>query len=272
MHWAAAHADRRGLPLRILHAVERPSRRLVPWTEPGASELDQAEARRIVESALVDVERAWPDVAADSYWTTGTAGEVLTRHATPADLLVVGARGRGRITSVLLGSVSAGVAQRAPCPVVVVRPSRDVRYSDTPRGVVVGVDGCTSCGRTTGFAFAAAAERGLPLTVVHAVWDQAATPATRRPYLDRLVNRKPSGVDIAEILSGWKEQYPDVVVVMRYEYGRPAQVLVDVSTGSDLLVVGDRGRDATTSLLGSVSRDVLRHARCPVAVVRVDPR
>ena len=38
------------------------------------------------------------------------------------DLLAMGARGRGRVTTALLGSVSAGVLHRSPVPVVVFHP------------------------------------------------------------------------------------------------------------------------------------------------------
>jgi nucleotide-binding universal stress UspA family protein len=50
--------------------------------------------------------------------------------------------------------------------------------------------------------------------------------------------------------------------------GHPAGVLVTAADDADLLVVGSRGRGGFVGmLLGSVSRQVLSHARCPVVVV-----
>lgn len=46
--------------------------------------------------------------------------DALIQHAAGADLLVVGARGRGAIASAILGSVTNTVLHQAPCPIVVV--------------------------------------------------------------------------------------------------------------------------------------------------------
>jgi nucleotide-binding universal stress UspA family protein len=51
----------------------------------------------------------------------GHPARVLLDAAADAVLLVVGSRGRGGFTGMLLGSVSQHVVARAPCPVVVVR-------------------------------------------------------------------------------------------------------------------------------------------------------
>jgi nucleotide-binding universal stress UspA family protein len=52
---------------------------------------------------------------------TGHAADALLAAADPADLLVVGSRGRGGFAGLLLGSTSTQVAQHTSCPVVIVR-------------------------------------------------------------------------------------------------------------------------------------------------------
>ncbi len=65
-----------------------------------------------VGNAEVDVERAAVE---------GVPSHVLVEAAQGADLLVVGSRGHGGFTGLLLGSVSQQCAHHASCPVVIVR-------------------------------------------------------------------------------------------------------------------------------------------------------
>ena len=51
----------------------------------------------------------------------------LVKLSVDADLLVVGSRGRGGFSELLLGSVSHAAVLHAVCPVVVVPSSRDER-------------------------------------------------------------------------------------------------------------------------------------------------
>ena len=78
---------------------------------------------------LEDSERHRLHDAAKAAGAADVQAEVLVGHpsaqllatARPQDLLVVGSRGRGGFTGLLLGSTSTQLAQHAPCPVLVVR-------------------------------------------------------------------------------------------------------------------------------------------------------
>jgi len=56
---------------------------------------------------------------------SGSVVEELVNAGKDADLLVIGSRGAGGFTQMLLGSVSSLVVQHATCPVVIIPPDRN---------------------------------------------------------------------------------------------------------------------------------------------------
>lgn len=124
VRWALDEAAVRGAPLRVVTAVEgTPPASLwgVPVGRPViAEELDRARQR--VEAAIKELttDRAdglIPEVAV----IDGNQSAVLIKESMDAALLVVGARGLGGLTGMLLGSVSRVVVEHAMCPVTIVR-------------------------------------------------------------------------------------------------------------------------------------------------------
>jgi nucleotide-binding universal stress UspA family protein len=70
--------------------------------------------------------------------------------------------------------------------------------------------------------------------------------------------------DVAALVA----QHPAIAVVCRATLGHAAEVLLAAAENARMLVVGSRGRGGfTTLLLGSVSDQCVRHARCPILVV-----
>jgi nucleotide-binding universal stress UspA family protein len=80
-----------------------------------------AETVRAVTGQLEGVLPQMPPVTITA--VTGSAVEALVDAAKGAELLVVGSRGHGGFSSMLLGSVSLQCVLHAPCPVTVVRPT-----------------------------------------------------------------------------------------------------------------------------------------------------
>ena len=85
----------------------------------------EGDATRMVEKSVANVVDS-PDADRVSQRVVeGHPAQVLVDAAADAALLVVGSRGRGGFTGMLLGSVSQHVIARAACPVVVVRAPAD---------------------------------------------------------------------------------------------------------------------------------------------------
>ncbi|MFC5957232.1 universal stress protein [Streptomyces pratens] len=81
-------------------------------------------AEHVLDGALAGHEQRYPDVAVHRRPVVGRVRHTLIEASADAQLLVVGARGRGGFTGLLLESVSQAVLHHAQCPVAVVRDGR----------------------------------------------------------------------------------------------------------------------------------------------------
>jgi nucleotide-binding universal stress UspA family protein len=266
VRWAAVEAARRRAPLRLVSAYARPERD--PNGGPLLGEhyrrLLHIPAREYLTAAAQAVKVLSPALEIEQVATQGFPAPVLQAESVRAAVLVLGDRGAGGLARLTAGSVAVHVATHAECPVVVVREPGPAA-SDMP--VVLGVDGSSAeaAEASVAFAFDAAARRQVPLVAVHAWRDLMIDPGLEAALdLDAVDEHD----ILAERLAGWAEKYPEVPVQSRVVRGRAARALVDASARAQLVVVGSRGRSGLAGiLLGSVSRAVLLHAHCPVAVV-----
>jgi len=270
VQWAAGEAQRRGLPLRIVYAYD--------W--------DWHESRVDVGTEYVDIARQLADAvvafaydrARETAPNANISTDTLVGHAVPrllevtrgAELLVLGSRGRGGFTGLLLGSVSQRMAAHAPCPVVVVRGRA---LPDRP--VVAAVDDTPTGDQVLAAAFEAASGHDRPLTVVHShpapipIWLTDIPPAAviTDPEQDAAERDR-----LDQRLLPWRDKYPDVPVDAVLTHDSAASWLVDASRSASLLVLGpSRGGTVSRALLGSTVLQVLHHADCPVLITRPDP-
>jgi nucleotide-binding universal stress UspA family protein len=121
--WAVGEARLRRTSVRAIYAWRSPitgGRAYIPANLVDPDVL-QASARDLVVADVDEVTRGAPaGVQVESVAIEGPAPQVLIDAAKDAELLVVGSRGLGGFTGLLLGSVSQQVAQHALCPVVIV--------------------------------------------------------------------------------------------------------------------------------------------------------
>ena len=266
--WSVDHAVRSRAPIRVVHVVDDsiPPGHLSPAT---LRMLDATDGSEILQDAATEFRRLGRGAVSASFEIQhGHPAEVLLDLAAPAALLVVGRRGLEGFAELIVGSTSQVCAALSDAPVVVV-PDCWPPGAPSTRRVIVGVDGTASCQPALDFAFGIASMRGASLTVVHAARMPELYPP---PDLWLSADQPPWSPDVehlvAESLAGWAEKFPDVAVETRLVAGHPVEILAAASATADLVVVGGVSRARFSALrLGSVSRGLLHHAACPVAVV-----
>jgi nucleotide-binding universal stress UspA family protein len=139
--------------------------------------------------------------------------------------------------------------------------------------IVVGVDGSDSSRAALQWAYEEAAHHGASLVAV-STWHPPVLPLGpgygSMPPEGYESQPERDARDLLEKLTGDLEpREPAVDVRISISKGSPAKVLIDMSQGADLIVVGSHGRGGFAGmLLGSVSQHVVAHAACPVVVLR----
>jgi len=185
-----------------------------------------------------------------------------------ADLLVVGTRGRGGFSGLLLGSVSQHLVHHITRPIAIVRPIAAPQAS-APERIVVGVDGSATAQAALLWAIDEAKLRGATLTVVHA-WQMPY--AGGYPYAGPALETTPFEEAAQQVLDGAlaavADRTQDLEIVPMHLSGLPAWTIIDAAQGADLVVVGARGLSGFKGLLvGSVSQQLAHHAPCPLVII-----
>jgi nucleotide-binding universal stress UspA family protein len=267
LRWAAAEAALRNIELQVVHAYEwRVAGALTPV---GGAYADHARERaeRVVDAAVFEARGYAPGLDVRGEALLGLAVPGLLRASGADSLVVLGHRGGGGFASLLLGSVSQQVATHANGPIVVVRGRMTVH--DGP--IVVGVDGSTGADLAIGVAFEEAAARATRLVAVRA-FTLAPPPwgPDAPPFAENYDERHADELRLLnEEIDPWREKYPSVAVETRAVVGHAAEVLGDMSSTAQAVVVGTRGHGGFTGLLlGSVGLQLLHHADSPVLIAR----
>jgi nucleotide-binding universal stress UspA family protein len=168
VRWAAAEAARRHAPLRLVSAFAP-----IPAGHVGNPGLGTSYRRTMTEGARAVLAAAVEQAAGvasgidiGSELRTGFPVPVLLDESDRALLTVVGSRGLGGFTGLLVGSVAVALAARGGSP------------------VVVGVDGSPTSEAAVALAFEEATLRSAPLVAVH-TWPDDMLEPSLAPMIDR---------------------------------------------------------------------------------------
>jgi len=237
------------------------------------SQAAQEEAASEAKREAKALER--PFVESTAYVGLGRAADVVLAEAESfrPDLLVVGSRGHGGIASAVLGSVSAELVDRAPCPVLIAR-------TKTLSSLVLAEDGS---------AYASAGARVIRDIPALAALPVHVVSVTDAPFPRLAIDPSATGASLAAYRA-YEETLPkfraahealardravalrtagiDATHSMREGDAGAELIAAAAERKADCIVVGSRGQTGIRRLaLGSVARSVLFHAPCSVLVV-----
>jgi nucleotide-binding universal stress UspA family protein len=265
LEWALQESLLRHEPLQAVHVIERKLRHAPGW------DLDVADdsSMEIVSEVQKQLDESPGSLDHEADLVVGPPARTLTELAAGSRMLVVGRRGMGTFKRMLIGSTSEAVAATTVVPVVIV-PEHWQR-GDHSGPVLVAVDDSENNDAIIEFGIEEATERGLAVRLVH-VWD---LPAMYSWDAMNVAGVSAEWTENAEghfenVVAGWRQKYPGLEIHADVRRGHPVDGVVTAAYEYDaqLLVVGTRYHTRLRSFLaGSVTRGVLHHATCPLAVV-----
>lgn len=271
LRWAAAESAVRGWPVEAVLAwgfLDQHHTIADERFDPGYSPEDAKGALDSYVEAALGADGA---VLVERKVVLDLPAPALLDAAADAELLVVGARGLGGFSGLLLGSVSQKCLHEARCPVAVIRPAEVGASSEVSPRVVVGIDGSDVGRHALQWAVDEAAARTAVLEVVHA-WQppfvggfpMTGTTIDYSVFEDAAHQKVAAMLDEVD-LSALNRPVERTVVCMG-----AASALLEAARTAHVVVVGARGLGAFKRLLlGSVSHQVTLHATQPVVVVPV---
>jgi nucleotide-binding universal stress UspA family protein len=253
VEWAADEAQRLAMVLRIVHVLDRtlPESQLDIGNEHVDAE--QVIAKAITTAARSRARAVAPQIDIEIDTLIGRTVPRLLEASEGAEILVLGSRGRGGPTGLMLGSVARRLAIHATGRVGVVRGPAP---PDGP--VLAGIDDSPAADQVLAAAFEMADRRDSPLTIVRAHPAGFTSPARAAADRESLENQ----------IAPWRTKHADVPVEMAFTRSAASELLA-ATAWAQLVVIGsvDHGPVAGT-VFGSAGLQLLHHADCPVLIAR----
>lgn len=270
--WAAQRAERDQCGLTIVLVLPDlplpPKGRVFSAMREGnyLANLAERAAQRLDDEAA-QVTAGHPSLDLETVVIEGRPAEVLAKATADADLVVVAARGeRVPVHVKALGGTADAVVTHAEGPVAVITGLETSQSGP----IVVGVDDSPAAAAALEYALNEAERTDNTVRAVHtwshSVWGLQPVELASISFEDL---QHEAEVGIEEWLRDAAARHPGVVIERIVRAGIAAEVLIEESEAASLTVVGSRGRGGFRGLLlGSTSKEVLRHAESPVIVLR----
>ena len=281
MWWAVDLAAALGRPLRLLTSYTLPT--LVSLGSAAgfagpmltSDEMHKIDVRNrtAIEDLRSRILLGHPSLVVETYLDQGSPAAALLKASEDASMIVLGTRGAGGASALLMGSVSYAVAHRATRPVMLV-PETAMRVAGGR--VVVGIDGSGPAVAAAKWAVALAdgLHRSLDLVTAWHYPYSAMAPeggVLLGPDIDEL--RLAMLRDARSLVQRVRKELDHscashVTIESEIIEGSAVDALVETARPQDILVVGSRSHSVLASvMLGSVATGVAHRSKSPVIVV-----
>ncbi|HEX9834646.1 MAG TPA: universal stress protein [Mycobacterium sp.] len=235
--WAIDEAIARSVPLRLVYVTKA--------THPSADDYyaDIHHAETSIRAAQDAVEATGRPVKIETAILSGLPAVSLIAESQDADMVCVGSVGIGRYARAILGSTATELAEKARCPVAIIRPQGEMPRGATPWVVVAVTDEPDN------------------ESVVQQALDEA-----RLRQAPVLMLGKRDGLD--DIVAQSKARYPELHVYPVANSADVARFLRKHDESVQLAVIGGSRADEVMQILGPQGHPLLRRTAASVLVVR----
>jgi nucleotide-binding universal stress UspA family protein len=267
--WAAAVADRLDTSLHIVHGKPIYGYNLTDAAAALRAAMIVHEhefASAYLHLAADAVKADYPALVVATEASDAPADEALIQLSVHARMIVVGGSQVTPAGALLVGSTTLTVATHSACPVVV---WRGTATAPTDAPIVVGVDGTHSARVALDSAFDFADRFGAKLFAVRSWSTRRPLAVTIPTLIDWDALEAVEWAQLTDVVDRCNQSHPDVYASCFLEPTRPAVALLQHAADAQLIVVGNRGRGALSSmLLGSTTLHLLHHSPVPVMICR----
>ncbi len=243
-------------------------------------EIKKVIAPRILDSALAILKPVEAKLSVEiEEFSPGrcTPDQCIVRAAdsSGSDLIVMGARGVKGIASVFLGSVTRLVAIKASVPVLVVKPA--ARPNPDAMKILFAVDGSASSQTAGGFLASIPLSDATEVTILHVVSSGFSDIPERfvleiddrvKEVVAKTREREFEGSEniLEQSRESLGKRFRNISVLSKV--GDPSAEILNTAEAmeADMIAVGCRGLRGMKGVMGSVSRNVLTHAKCSVLI------
>ena len=251
--YAVRAASDRGADLLLVHAYEMPAVS-VPVEYDILDDFRQRAQQLVAE---VEGQLVVPgSMRIESLIQEDLPAPLLLRVAQRVPFLAVGQDHLTWGERLMFGRVASQVAEKSDCPVAVVPGGWRASKTGSHHPVVVALEGTSPARAALQIAFEQAVLLGTGLVALQAA--PHGVPATE------VAEQRASQ---AELLAGWKEDYPDVTVESLIVLGDEDANLLRWSRTAAILVLERPHRHWWNPWTHSVASAVLKQTHCPLIIV-----